>query len=62
VTDDAPIRLRALNDAFQTVSDLYDRLEEEWELDPEDDEILGLIAGIRGALLQIAVHEYGGFD
>jgi hypothetical protein len=24
--DEPPIRLRALNDAFQTVSDLYDRL------------------------------------
>jgi hypothetical protein len=54
-------RLQALKDAFQTMSDLYDRLEEEWELDPENDEILGLIAGIRGALLQVAVQESGAF-
>jgi hypothetical protein len=28
MTFDVPIRLQALNDAFQTVSNLYDRLEE----------------------------------
>lgn len=51
--EDVPIRLQALNDAFQTVSDLYDRLEEEWELDQED-ELLTLIAGVRGAVAQLA--------
>ena len=43
-----------MNDAVQTVSDLYDRLEEEWELEPED-ELLGLVACVRGALVQVAV-------
>ena len=60
VTDDVPIRLRALHDAFEAVGDLYDRLEDEWELDQEDD-LLNLIAGDRGAVAQLAV-EAGGLD
>jgi hypothetical protein len=53
-------RLAANNDAAQTTNPLLERLVEEFELDDED-EVVRLIAGVRGALAQIAA-EAGGFD
>jgi len=60
VTDHTPLRLQAVNDALQTVNALLERLLEEFEVD-EQDELVRLITGVRGALLEIAA-ELSGFS